>query len=107
MDKEQNIQAIVELGFTAEQAKAALALVDPSVTDNSVVEQAINILISQQEEINTSLRSASSASEAKNDDSVEEEEEEDTDIKLMLIVRADLKMGVGKIAAQCSHATLV
>ncbi|KAH8848587.1 Peptidyl-tRNA hydrolase 2 isoform 1 [Schistosoma japonicum] len=27
-------------------------------------------------------------------------------MKLVLIVRTDLKMGCGKIAAQCSHATL-
>lgn len=26
--------------------------------------------------------------------------------KMVLVVRMDLKMGVGKIAAQCSHATL-
>lgn len=27
-------------------------------------------------------------------------------MKLVLVVRTDLKMGKGKIAAQCSHATL-
>eukprot|EP00761_Pharyngomonas_kirbyi_P000692 gb/GECH01000692.1/.p1 GENE.gb/GECH01000692.1/~~gb/GECH01000692.1/.p1 ORF type:complete len:184 (+),score=58.61 gb/GECH01000692.1/:1-552(+) len=30
----------------------------------------------------------------------------DGDIKLVLVVRNDLKMGKGKIAAQCGHATL-
>jgi hypothetical protein len=28
------------------------------------------------------------------------------EIKMVLVVRTDLKMGTGKIAAQCSHATL-
>lgn len=28
------------------------------------------------------------------------------DFKMVLVVRNDLKMGKGKIAAQCSHATL-
>ncbi|XP_042215348.1 peptidyl-tRNA hydrolase 2, mitochondrial-like isoform X3 [Homarus americanus] len=28
------------------------------------------------------------------------------ELKLVLIVRSDLKMGKGKVAAQCSHATL-
>lgn len=30
----------------------------------------------------------------------------DDEVKLVLIVRNDLKMGKGKAAAQCSHATL-
>ena len=30
----------------------------------------------------------------------------DDDFKMVLIVRNDLKMGKGKVAAQCSHATL-
>ena len=29
-----------------------------------------------------------------------------TDVKMVLIVREDLKMGKGKIGAQCGHATL-
>jgi PTH2 family peptidyl-tRNA hydrolase len=29
-----------------------------------------------------------------------------TEYKLVLCVREDLKMGIGKIAAQCCHATL-
>ena len=29
-----------------------------------------------------------------------------TDLKMVLIVRDDLKMGIGKIGAQCGHATL-
>ena len=28
------------------------------------------------------------------------------DVKMILVVRKDLKMGVGKIGAQCGHATL-
>lgn len=32
--------------------------------------------------------------------------EMDTEFKLILCVRTDLNMSVGKIAAQCSHATL-
>ena len=28
------------------------------------------------------------------------------DLKMMLVVREDLKMGKGKIGAQCGHATL-
>jgi len=34
------------------------------------------------------------------------EVEDDQDMKLVLVVRNDLKMGKGKAAAQCSHATL-
>lgn len=30
----------------------------------------------------------------------------DDEIKMVLVVRNDLKMGKGKAAAQCSHATL-
>mmetsp|Transcript_41071 Transcript_41071/g.131372 ORF Transcript_41071/g.131372 Transcript_41071/m.131372 type:complete len:165 (+) Transcript_41071:1511-2005(+) len=32
--------------------------------------------------------------------------DQNADYKMALVVRADLKMGKGKIAAQCSHATL-
>ena len=49
--------------------------------------------------------------ECEEDEEDEEEEEEDTDsddeeLKMVLIVRKDLKMGVGKIAAQCCHAAV-
>ncbi|KAL0478106.1 peptidyl-tRNA hydrolase [Acrasis kona] len=40
------------------------------------------------------------------DDEYETESDEDERCKLVLVVRTDLKMGSGKIAAQCGHATL-
>lgn len=36
----------------------------------------------------------------------EEEGEEEKDFKMVMVVRMDLKMGKGKIAAQCCHACL-
>jgi len=41
------------------------------------------------------------------DDEDDENEVDDSEeLKLVLVVRIDLKMGPGKVAAQCSHATL-
>ncbi|WEW60855.1 aminoacyl-tRNA hydrolase [Emydomyces testavorans] len=67
-----------------------------------------------------SQRRAPDVSEDKEDEEEEEEEVESGDeggelaafegnteeVKLVLVVRTDLGMGKGKIAAQCSHATL-
>ena len=36
----------------------------------------------------------------------EEEDEQEERKKIVLVARTDLKMGTGKVAAQCSHATL-
>ncbi|KAH8950674.1 hypothetical protein BDL97_10G097300 [Sphagnum fallax] len=44
--------------------------------------------------------------ERSNTHDVEELAEEFNDFKMVLAVRNDLKMGKGKVAAQCSHATL-
>jgi len=40
------------------------------------------------------------------DDSEYSDVSDDEDMKMVLVVRSDLKMGKGKAAAQCSHATL-
>jgi len=40
------------------------------------------------------------------DDSEYSEGEDEQDMKMVLVVRNDLKMGKGKAAAQCCHATL-
>lgn len=40
------------------------------------------------------------------DDGVKEEKELPNEAKLVLVVNNSLKMGKGKIAAQCAHATL-
>ena len=40
------------------------------------------------------------------DESDYSEVSDEEDLKLVLVVRQDLKMGKGKAAAQCSHATL-
>eukprot|EP01059_Diplonema_ambulator_P015270 TRINITY_DN26371_c0_g1_i1.p1 TRINITY_DN26371_c0_g1~~TRINITY_DN26371_c0_g1_i1.p1 ORF type:complete len:191 (+),score=39.92 TRINITY_DN26371_c0_g1_i1:15-587(+) len=57
---------------------------------------------------------AKMAAKAKNDERQEEEEEEeeeeesdeDEDLKMVLVVRKDLKMGTGKMCAQCCHAAV-
>ena len=36
----------------------------------------------------------------------EEEDDDDEELKMVLVVRNDLKMGKGKIAAQCCHAAV-
>ncbi|KAI9666972.1 MAG: hypothetical protein M1831_001477 [Alyxoria varia] len=59
-------------------------------------------------------RRPSSSSDSASDESKEEEEDEELssfendngECKLVLVVRTDLGMTKGKIAAQCSHATL-
>lgn len=57
--------------------------------------------------------SSSSDGDSDNDDGEEgkeegeaEDDDDDERKKMILVVRSDLKMGTGKIAAQCSHATL-
>ena len=45
-------------------------------------------------------------SEEDSDDSEGELEEDEEEHKMVLVVRQDLKMGKGKIGAQCGHATL-
>ncbi|KAK2748830.1 hypothetical protein FQN55_003972 [Onygenales sp. PD_40] len=64
------------------------------------------------------VHGGSSEEEEESDDSEDDEEEEGMggelatfegnteEVKLVLVVRTDLGMGKGKIAAQCSHATL-
>ncbi|KDO19566.1 hypothetical protein SPRG_15147 [Saprolegnia parasitica CBS 223.65] len=58
----------------------------------------------------TSHQKEDAEDDAESDDSEDEGDEEDTlkwePHKMVLVVRNDLKMGKGKIAAQCGHATL-
>ena len=70
----------------------------------------------------TTPNSYNSEDESENDDDDDDEEEEEEDdgldinslalneipgeVRMTLVVRQDLKMGKGKAAAQCSHATL-
>ncbi len=46
------------------------------------------------------------ASESDSDDDESDEGVDEENMKLVLVVRSDLSMRTGKIAAQCSHATL-
>eukprot|EP00743_Colponemidia_sp_Colp-15_P002794 GILK01003023.1.p1 GENE.GILK01003023.1~~GILK01003023.1.p1 ORF type:complete len:195 (-),score=29.63 GILK01003023.1:193-777(-) len=60
---------------------------------------------------NTDVNEATEDWVTDSDEDIDEDEDEDEDdggekIKLVLVVRQDLEMGKGKIAAQCSHATL-
>ena len=66
------------------------------------------------------LKPTSATTTTKSEDNSEDEEEEDEgldinslalneipgEVRMTLVVRQDLKMGKGKAAAQCSHATL-
>ena len=44
--------------------------------------------------------------ESESGDDDEDEEEDEEEVKMVLAVRMDLKMGKGKIAAQCGHAAV-
>ncbi|CAF0936153.1 unnamed protein product [Didymodactylos carnosus] len=62
--------------------------------------------------VKSSVRVISNASDTGKDEREDEKSFEpgcsdaDDEYKLVLVVRNDLKMGKGKVAAQCSHATL-
>ncbi|CAF4534463.1 unnamed protein product [Rotaria socialis] len=62
--------------------------------------------------LNNSVKVVSSAFDFEKDQSLDEKcvdpgsSDAEGEYKLVLVVRNDLKMGHGKIAAQCSHATL-
>lgn len=61
------------------------------------------------EELLTDLENLSTDDDDEDEEGTGDEEEEEEDYerkKMVLVVRTDLKMGVGKVAAQCSHATL-
>lgn len=55
---------------------------------------------------NTNSRSRSSSTPESSDISSDEDTQNSRNIKYVICVRQDLKMGKGKIAAQCSHAAV-
>ena len=84
---EQVIASLVEMGNTRESVIRALEI------SNNDPDAAFNILNEEIDDI------------CEDDDDSEEKEIEER-YKLVFLVRTDLGMGVGKIAAQVGHATL-
>eukprot|EP00668_Euglena_longa_P003404 GGOE01003984.1.p1 GENE.GGOE01003984.1~~GGOE01003984.1.p1 ORF type:complete len:255 (-),score=52.79 GGOE01003984.1:446-1108(-) len=94
---EDAIQSLLAMGFDHSAAQQAVSLTNPAAGD--VLEQAVNYIVAMQEfcAAPVAVTHAMSSNVARCTDSP---------CKLMLVVRQDLQMGIGKIAAQCSHATL-
>lgn len=87
------METLLELGFTREQISTALRLCNGNADD------AANLLFANAEGTSGDVAAAPSASETtRNDD--------DEECKMVLAVRTDLGMGVGKMCAQCAHAAV-
>lgn len=117
---DQNIQLLVDMGFDYENVKMALAFTDHieaaveylSQDSNNLIENNQNI--KKVEEVNenqSATKLMPQTNEGKKDQLTSMMEQHLNNVtmeelKLTLIIRTDLKMTTGKIAAQCSHATL-
>jgi peptidyl-tRNA hydrolase len=104
---------LVEMGFPENRVLKALVL-----TDNASAESAMNWLLEHgddpdidkpltNKQINSKKSFTSPTANIFSDDYLEQMyRNPSSGNKLVLCVRADLKMSIGKIAAQCSHGTL-
>eukprot|EP00029_Vermamoeba_vermiformis_P010556 TRINITY_DN5569_c0_g1_i1.p1 TRINITY_DN5569_c0_g1~~TRINITY_DN5569_c0_g1_i1.p1 ORF type:complete len:252 (-),score=36.39 TRINITY_DN5569_c0_g1_i1:49-804(-) len=104
---------LVEMGFPENRVIKALVL-----TDNSSAESAMNWLFEHgddadidkpltDKQLNAKKSFMSPSANIFSDDLLEQMyKNSSSGHKLVLCVRIDLKMGIGKIAAQCSHGTL-
>eukprot|EP01080_Neovahlkampfia_damariscottae_P009114 gene9114-1204_t len=100
--EEAKINQLCELGFDKEIVKIALT------QTNYDMELAVNLIFElsgQNTEINSTA--TNQKEEKKEELKVEEKEEKrNEECKMVLCVRTDLKMGKGKMCAQCCHAAV-
>jgi len=91
------VDALVAMGFPRDLAETAWAVTSPEAGEADRLEQAVGFLVSSPLSPPDPLSGASEVPTVRHADGPH---------KLMLVVRQDLQMGVGKVAAQCTHAAL-
>ena len=97
----------MKLGFSEQQAKAALEM------HHHDVDLAASFLLSLSPASLAAMQPSNSRrhdienEEEEEEDEEEEEEDDEEDCKMVLCVRQDLGMGVGKMCSQCAHAAVM
>ena len=101
------VEALIQFGFTEQEAAYAAAGVYKSGrTVDSCVNDAANVIIGLSEEERAAITAGKALAPPSSAAPYSEVSAEEEECKMMLCVRTDLGMSMGKMCAQCGHAAV-